>query len=148
MSILLRVRRMRLDPRLAGSLDQDLQVVPQRATVRGSHVDTANPVWDEELIETVGNNRLDFIQIIINSNNIPTISYTKPGAEVTTASRNAPLDADCPVSVVSVVSRKTHGALSPAGDLTLSSSGPVTIEPRVLVPWQPPLPGYTGPGTA
>jgi hypothetical protein len=31
---------------------------------------------------------------------------------------------------VSVVSRKTHGTLSPAGDLTLSSGGPVTIEPR------------------
>jgi hypothetical protein len=98
--------------------------------LRGAHVDTANPVWDEELVETVGNNRLDFIQIVINGNNIPTMSYTKPGGEVTTASRNAPFDTDCPVSLVRVVSRKTHGTLSPAGDLTLSSSNPATIEPR------------------
>jgi hypothetical protein len=98
--------------------------------LRGAHVDTATPTWDEELVETVGNNRLDFIQIVINSNNVPTMSYTKPGGEVTTASRSSPLGSDCAVSLVSVVSRKMHGTLSPPGDLTLSSSGPVTIEPR------------------
>jgi hypothetical protein len=98
--------------------------------LRGAQVDTASPVWNEELVETVGNNRLDFIQIVINGNNIPTMSYTKPGDEVTTASRIAPLGADCPVSVVSVVSRKVHGTVG-TFDLTLNTGTPATIEPRM-----------------
>jgi hypothetical protein len=59
--------------------------------LRGTGVDTANPVWDEELVDFVGNVRLDFAQIVLNGNGIPTISYTTPDKEVTTASRNAPL---------------------------------------------------------
>ena len=83
--------------------------------LRGSRVDTATPVWDEELVESVGNNRLDFIQIVLNGNDIPTMSYTKPGGEVTTASRLAPMPpngpSSCAVSLpVSVVSRKVHGS--------------------------------------
>jgi dockerin type I repeat protein len=35
-----------------------------------------------------------------------------------------------PPVLTSVVSRKTHGTLSPPGDLVLTSSGPATIEPR------------------
>ena len=83
--------------------------------LRGSRVDTATPVWDEELVESVPSNRLDFIQIVINGNNIPTMSYTKPSAEVTTASRNAPMPLNgvdaCAVQIdpIKVVSRKTHG---------------------------------------
>ena len=102
--------------------------------LRGSHVDTATPTWDEEYIESVGSNRLDFFQIVVDGNGIPTLSYTTPGSEVTTASRYTPLpltsNNDCPVALQSVVSRKTHGTLSPPGDLPLSSSGPATIEPR------------------
>ena len=64
--------------------------------VRGTDVDTAKPVWQEELVDVVGNVRLDFIQIVLNGNGIPTISYTTPdegdvSREVTTASRNKPL---------------------------------------------------------
>jgi len=81
--------------------------------LRGTGVDTASPTWDQEFIENVGNNRLDFMQIVLNGNNIPTISYTKPGGEVTTASRNVPLPVvgpdPCAPLPVSVVSRKVHG---------------------------------------
>jgi hypothetical protein len=112
--------------------------------LRGAHVDTATPTWDTELVETVGNNRLDFIQIVVNGNNIPVMSYTKPDPnpndnvlfEVTTAARVAPLGSDCAVSLGSVVSRKTHGGLTPPpagpGDLTLNldPSTAATIEPR------------------
>jgi hypothetical protein len=102
--------------------------------LRGSHVDTATPTWDEEFVESVGSNRLDFFQIVVDGNGIPTMSYTTPGSEVTTASRYTPLPLtsapDCPVVLQSVVSRKTHGALTPPGDLPLSFTGPATIEPR------------------
>jgi hypothetical protein len=66
--------------------------------LRGTHVDTANPTWDQELVDVVGNVRLDFMQIVLNGNNIPTISYTTPNTEVTTASRDAPLPST-PVNV-------------------------------------------------
>ena len=69
--------------------------------VRGSGVDTATPHWDEELVDVVDNVRLDFMQIVLNGNGIPTISYTTPDVspapsqpplrQVTTASRNTPL---------------------------------------------------------
>ena len=64
--------------------------------LRGTGVDTAKPIWQEELVDVVGSVRLDFIQIVLNGNNIPTISYTTPdegtvSREVTTASRNTPL---------------------------------------------------------
>ncbi len=83
--------------------------------LRGSRVDTATPVWDEELVETVPNNRLDFIQMVVNGNNIPTMSYTKPSGAVTTASRMAPMPPNGPSSCavsspISVVSRKVHGS--------------------------------------
>ncbi|HEV3467768.1 MAG TPA: hypothetical protein VG148_00490 [Pyrinomonadaceae bacterium] len=61
--------------------------------LRGTAVDTAAPVWQEELVDVVGNVRLDFMQIVLNGNGIPTISYTTPGEEVTTASRLAPMPA-------------------------------------------------------
>jgi hypothetical protein len=102
--------------------------------LRGSHVDTPNPTWDEEYIETVGTDRLDFFQIVLDGNGIPTMSYTTPGSEVTTASRYTPMpltsNPACLPALQSVVSRKTHGALSPPGDLPLTSTGPATIEPR------------------
>jgi hypothetical protein len=69
--------------------------------LRGTGVDTATPHWDEELVDVVDNVRLDFMQIILNGNGIPTISYTTPDVspapsqpplrEVTTASRNTTL---------------------------------------------------------
>ena len=46
--------------------------------LRGTGVDTAAPTWDEELVDVVGNVRLDFMQIVLNGNGIPTISYTTP----------------------------------------------------------------------
>lgn len=68
--------------------------------LRGIGVDTAEPIWDEELVDEVGDVRLDFIQIVLNGNGIPTISYTTPEKkkerEVTTASRKAPLPASAP----------------------------------------------------
>lgn len=64
--------------------------------LRGTGVDTATPAWAEELVDQVGNVRLDFVQIVVNGNGIPTISYTTPGKEVTTASRNAPMPIAAP----------------------------------------------------
>jgi hypothetical protein len=79
--------------------------------LRGSGVDTAQPIWNEELVDVVGNVRLDFMQIVLNGNGIPTISYTTPTQEVTTASRNAALPAT-PVNV----------ALAALGSLATGSS--------------------------
>ena len=65
--------------------------------LRGTGVDKATPIWNEELVDEVGNVRLDFMQIVMNSKGIPTISYTTPEPdantvrEVTTASRKAPM---------------------------------------------------------
>lgn len=103
--------------------------------LRGSHVDTASPVWDQELVDVVGNDRLDFFQIVLNGNNIPTLSYTAPNVEVTTASRDAPLPADdsCSGTIVnqfvSAVSRKTHGDAG-TFDILLPLSGEPGIECR------------------
>jgi hypothetical protein len=58
--------------------------------LRGSKVDTSRPAWDEELVDVVDTVRLDFMQIVMDGNGIPTISYTTPTKEVTTASREAP----------------------------------------------------------
>ena len=105
--------------------------------LRGSRVDTASPVWDEELVESIGSNRLDFFQIVLNGNGIPTMSYTKPGQEVTTASRNAPLPPNgadtCAVIPTSVVSRKTHGGVDDF-DIDLPLTGANGIETRVGQP--------------
>jgi hypothetical protein len=79
--------------------------------LRGRGVDTANPVWDEELVDQTDNVRLDFIYIVLDGNGVPTISYTTPGAgkQVTTASRNLALPTGC-LNPLSAVSRKTHGS--------------------------------------
>ena len=101
--------------------------------LRGSHVDTATPTWDEELVDTVGSNRLDFMQIVVDGNGIPTMSYTTPGSEVTTASRYAPLpltsDTECPIVPVSVVSAQPHGTAG-TFDIDLPLTGAPGIECR------------------
>ena len=99
--------------------------------LRGSNVDSATPTWTEELVDEVGNVRLDFMQIVLNGNGIPTISYTTPGQEVTTASRNTPMPGTtvCPVLPVSAVSRKVHGSAGPF-DINLLATSPVNTEPR------------------
>jgi hypothetical protein len=96
--------------------------------LRGSHVDTATPTWDEEFVDQVGNVRLDFIYIILDGNGVPTISYTTPDLEVTTASRKFPLTTGC-VAAVSAVSRKTHGGAG-AFDINLPLVGAPGIECR------------------
>lgn len=99
--------------------------------LRGSHVDTATPVWDEELVDVVENDRLDFMYIIVDGNGIPTISYTTPTKEVTTASRNsAPLSVTpCgAITPLTAVSRKVHGS---AGTFDVNLLGlSMGIEPR------------------
>jgi Dockerin type I domain len=96
--------------------------------LRGARVDTANPVWDEELVETVGNDRLDFIQIVVNGNNIPTLSYTKPNDEVTTASRSTPMPvfggSSCGVIALNAVSRKFHNGTPYDVPLPFSATKP------------------------
>lgn len=57
------------------------------------------------------------MQIVLNGNGIPTISYTTPGEEVTTASRNAPMASLPPVNVALA----TNGASALAS--TIHSSG-------------------------
>jgi hypothetical protein len=104
--------------------------------LRGSQVDTATPTWVEELVDTVGSNRLDFFQIVIDGNGLPTLSYTTPGAanEVTTATRNAPLPGGvnpcAPVIVpTGAASRKIHGASGPF-EVNLPLTGGPGIECR------------------
>ncbi len=102
--------------------------------LRGSRVDTATPIWDEELVDVVENNRLDFMQIVLNGNGIPTLSYTRPGSEVTTASRNAPMPVfggnPCTLAAVSAVSRKFHGSIPTPFDIPLPFSTTPGIECR------------------
>jgi hypothetical protein len=101
--------------------------------LRGRNVDTANPIWDEELVDEIGSVRLDFLYIILDGNGIPTISYTTPGTgkQVTTASRNsAPLSiSPCGnIMPLTAVSRKVHGS---AGTFDVNLLGLSTaIEPR------------------
>jgi hypothetical protein len=101
--------------------------------LRGSHVDTATPTWDEELVDEVGSVRLDFLYIVLDGNGIPTISYTTPDLEVTTASRVAATGA-CIVPV-SAVSRKVHGGdPQKTFDIDLPLIGPPGIECRSGTP--------------
>ncbi|MFL6596043.1 MAG: dockerin type I domain-containing protein [Chthoniobacterales bacterium] len=93
--------------------------------LRGNNVDTATPTWNEELVDQVENVRLDFMYIVVNANGVPTISYTTPTQEVTTASRNAPL----PGGSVCAFSRKTHGTAG-TFDINLPLSGKPGIECR------------------
>lgn len=61
--------------------------------LRARHADTAAPDWKEELVDNVGGVRLDFMQITVDGNGIPTIGYTTPpdfDLGVTTSSRNTP----------------------------------------------------------
>ncbi|CAN5197300.1 hypothetical protein BH24PSE2_BH24PSE2_08580 [soil metagenome] len=60
--------------------------------LRGIDIDTATPQWAEELVDVVPPDagatvRLDFIQIAVDGNGIPTIGYTTPDGGTTTASR-------------------------------------------------------------
>jgi hypothetical protein len=98
--------------------------------LRGSHVDTATPTWDEELVDQVDNVRLDFIYIILDGNGVPTISYTTPGTgkQVTTASRKFALPTGC-LNAVSAVSRKSHTRTS-AFDVDLPLIGIPGVECR------------------
>lgn len=99
--------------------------------LRGNNVDTANPTWDQELVDVVGVNRLDFMQITMNGNNIPTISYTNGAGAVVTASRDAPLPGGnpCPPCVANAVSRKIHGSVG-TFDIDLPLTGNAGIECR------------------
>ncbi len=97
--------------------------------LRGNNVDSAAPTWDVELVDQVENVRLDFVYITMNGNGIPTISYTTPTTQVTTASRNAPL----PGGSVCAYSRKTHGTGTSAVpyDIQLPLTGNPGVECRI-----------------
>jgi len=109
--------------------------------LRGTRADTANITWDQELVDEVGDVRLDFLYIVLDGNDIPTISYTTPDVpgppviqrDVTTASRNAPMLAlggsTCSLVSVSAASRKTHGPSGPF-EVPLPLNGPAGIECR------------------
>lgn len=59
--------------------------------LKGSNVDTASPAWSDELITNAGSTvRLDFMQIAIDGNGIPTLGYTTSAGGVTTSSRTSP----------------------------------------------------------
>jgi hypothetical protein len=103
--------------------------------LRGSHVDTATPTWDEEFVDEVGSVRLDFLYIILNGNGIPTISYTTPDLEVTTASRVAAPGNNSCIAAVSAVSRKIHGGdPTKTFDVNLPLIGTTGIECRKGTP--------------
>ena len=58
--------------------------------LKGKNVDSGRPSWKEELVNSVGAIRLDFMQIAVDGNGIPTIGYTSPPdfiLGVTTSSR-------------------------------------------------------------
>lgn len=60
--------------------------------LRGKNVDTGHPAWKQELVDNVDPVRLDFMQITVDGNGIPTIGYTTPpdfDKGVTTASRKS-----------------------------------------------------------
>jgi len=100
--------------------------------LRGKGVDTAQPTWDQELVDEVDNVRLDFMYIVLDGNDIPTISYTTPTQQVTTASRNAPMPGGqdpCVTGPLRVVSRKPHGTAGPF-DIHLPLTGNRGIECR------------------
>jgi hypothetical protein len=102
--------------------------------LRGTGVDTATPVWEEELVDVVGFVRLDFMYIILDGNGIPTISYTTPEPpgtvrEVTTASRLSATSPAC-IGPVSAVSRKIHGTPGVSFDINLPLIGNPGIECR------------------
>ena len=96
--------------------------------LRGLHVDTATPTWEEEFVDQVGSVRLDFLYIILDGNGVPTISYTTPELEVTTASRKFPVSTGC-LAPISAVSRKNHGGAG-AFDISLPLVGSPGIECR------------------
>ncbi len=96
--------------------------------LRGAHVDSATPTWEQELVDEVGNVRLDFMYIVLDGNNIPTISYTTPTTQVTTASRNTG-SGGCLIPT-KVGSRKTHGG-STVFDVNLPLLGTPGVECRI-----------------
>ena len=58
--------------------------------LQGKHADSALPIWKQEFIQNVAADRLDFMQIVLDGNGIPTVSYTTPpdfSKGTTTASR-------------------------------------------------------------
>lgn len=122
--------------------------------LRGSGVDTATPHWDEELVDEVGNVRLDFMQIVLNGNGIPTISYTTPDVspapspaqprQVTTASRNTPLGAAPArarlLNISTRASVKTGDDIPIAGFI-ITGTTPKQVVVRALGP-SVPVPGH------
>lgn len=104
--------------------------------VRGTGVDTATPHWDEELVDVVGNERLDFMQLVVNGNGIPTISYTTPDV--------SPAPASPPLRQVTTASRKTAlpAATTRARLLNISTRAVVKTGDNV------PIAGFIVTGTA
>lgn len=91
-------------------------------------MDTAKPAWDEELVDIVGDVRLDFMQIVLNGNGIPTLSYTTPDVE--------PAPSPAPLREVTTASRKTVLPLPsppPARLLNISTRARVQTQDDVLI---------------
>jgi hypothetical protein len=96
--------------------------------LRGHDLDTDSPRWHAEPVDIMPNVRLDFMQIAINGQGVPTISYTTPDTptesrEVTTAALQTTLP------YASLQASKSSGAAPLAVVLDAASSSDLGAEP-------------------
>lgn len=114
--------------------------------LRGTGVDSTQPIWDEELVDEVAGIRasdgtfspvrLDFMQIVLNGNDIPTISYTTPNLPTPTP---APLLSPTPTPTprelrqVTTASRNTPLPAVPGRLQNISTRGRVQTDDNVLI---------------
>ena len=93
--------------------------------LRGTAADTAQPIWQEELVDEVPFVRLDFVQLVLNGNGIPTMSYTTPNV--------SPAPTPRPLREVTTASRETPMPLPPARLQNISTRARVQTNDNVLI---------------